>query len=141
MEGQRRDGTPTLNDQTNRQPGEVIKPGSPDQYAWFYNVSTTPYSDKDKGDMPRAGYDGAVFIALGEVEIDFLEPVSNGALNERKATRQIRASMVFHELAESYFRTHGNGMSRDEAHNKAIAWEGESFGNPKPGNFTRFIFK
>ena len=94
-------------------------------------------------DIPLEGYDGAVYIAIGNVEIDVLETQTFGPNMSRSYNRtyQIRASMVYHELLENYYRTHGDGMTRDEAHKKATAVEWQSFGNPKPGEFTRFIFK
>ena len=74
---------------------------------------------------PKFGYDGHVILALSGSWTD-----NNG--------NDARTSLLFHELAENYYRTDG-GISYDDsffnygAHNLAIYREGTYYGNPNPG--------
>ncbi len=111
-----------------------------DDYSWFNNVSTTPRgtetdlgSNSDLRTRPANGYDGVVFIAPGSIYTQ-----KNGI------TIQVsRASYVFHELQENYFRTHYK-MSYPEAHKSSIFtednWLKNLFDNPTPGEFYRFKY-
>jgi RHS repeat-associated protein len=77
--------------------------------------------------LPSEGYNGQVSMAFSGSWTN-----ANGGDAKR--------SVIFHELAENYFRTskcldfHGNKTNNKfGAHYRAARWEGNAFGNPTPG--------
>ena len=70
---------------------------------------------------PAKGFDGHVILAKSGRWLDC----------DKKS---LRRSLLFHELAENYYRTHF-GLNYEEAHEKAREREGVSFGNMNPGSF------
>ncbi len=71
--------------------------------------------------QPKEGFDGQVILSKSGVWKD----------GEGK---DLRKSVLFHELAENYYRTHNN-EDYYIAHEKAILREGLYFGNKYPGCF------
>ena len=76
---------------------------------------------------PREGYDGQVILASSGTWTD-----DNG--------NNARASVLFHELVENYYRTdcgrnYYGSFFKLGAHEMAIRREGHSFNNPHPGVF------
>lgn len=63
---------------------------------------------------PKVGFDGHIIIAKSGI---WYETDNKGFLNN------IRTSIVFHELADNYYRT-AEGMNYNEAHDKATRREG-----------------
>jgi RHS repeat-associated protein len=87
-------------------------------------------SDDSNTHRPRDGYDGHVVIAQSGVWQD-----RSGKSNKR--------SLIFHELAENYYRTHygydyngNNTNSNQGAHYRATRREGGAYMNSTPGHFT-----
>ena len=77
--------------------------------------------------IPKAGFDGHVIIAKSG---DWFETDSKGFLNN------IRKSILFHELAENYYRT-DKGLDYNEAHQQASKREGFLFHRNNPGTMPR----
>lgn len=83
---------------------------------------------------PRAGYDGQVVIAP---KVSYYEADASG--NE---VRKSRSSIVFHELAENYERTHNNTNYRGAsgAHQLSINRESNFYRSSNmPGQVTRIV--
>ena len=80
--------------------------------------------------MPRDGYDGQVILAASGAWTD-----DNG--------NDARTSVLFHELAENFYRTDrgykysGDMLGKCSAHKTAIQREGTRYNNPNPGSFHR----
>ena len=80
-------------------------------------------------DRPIQGYDGQVIL-------------SKSGTWEDISGKEIRESVIFHELAENYYRTHynysyhGNILGLKSAHSAAILLELNYFKNPQPGRGT-----
>gem|GEM_PF-5934081 len=95
-------------------------------------INASNYGKDDYGgheDRPRKGYDGHVIVA------------KSGTWYSSQG-KEIRASVVFHELAENYFRTHHNYnyygvgwlIKKNSAHSEAVFREPKYyFNNCKPG--------
>ncbi len=95
-------------------------------------INASNYGKDDYGgheDRPRKGYDGHVIVA------------KSGTWYSKEG-KEIRESVVFHELAENYYRTHhnynynGTGfiIKRYSAHSEAVFREPKYyFNNCKPG--------
>jgi len=86
---------------------------SANRFNWFSNTSITPRGDEETTggyEKPADGYDGAVRIYPGRIfianSVGSLSPVP-------------RASFIFHELKENYYRT-VKGKSYDDAYNQSI---------------------
>ena len=80
-------------------------------------------------DRPINGYDGQVILSKSGTWVD-------------EYGKEIRESVIFHELAENYYRTHynysyhGNLLGLKSAHNSAVLLELNYFNNPQPGRGT-----
>jgi RHS repeat-associated protein len=74
------------------------------------NLSTTPHSKKDPGDLPMSGVDGQVNIPPGTFYNYYDDGKADGTLI--KINRYL---VVLHELREIYYRTHDK-KDYDEAH-------------------------
>lgn len=109
-----------------------------DATAFFRNVSRTPRGDETQmgmGEHPLNGYDGMVYIAPGSMQVQMNDPMTGLPL-----TKEVpRASVIYHELNESYRRTHLK-QNYSDAHNGSIRDEGGFYGHPKPGSITTFTF-
>ena len=70
---------------------------------------------------PKSGYDGHVILA------------ESGAWKTSDG-KDLKTSLLFHELAENYYRTH-KGFDYKCAHEAAIAREGLYYRNTTPGRF------
>jgi RHS repeat-associated protein len=99
------------------------------------NVSITPRNvnggiGNDEDTRPIKGVSGEVRVSANG---SFEQHYKDGATEPVK-----RASIVFHELYENFQRTHfGLPYERADgsgAHQNAINAEGNTYGNPKPGN-------
>jgi RHS repeat-associated protein len=82
--------------------------------------------------LPREGYDGQVVVAIHGEWID------NSNVSNRK-------SLIFHELAENYYRTHygydyhpNKSNKGFGAHDRASWLEGSAFNNPAQGSFKMY---
>jgi RHS repeat-associated protein len=97
-------------------------------------INASNYGKDSRDDYtyrPKEGYDGQVAIS---VSAKFRDENNN----------DIRNSVLFHELAENYYRTHygydynGNSSNGNMgAHFRAIQREGIYYGNPNPGNVSQ----
>jgi len=120
--------------------GDLVRMGKGDEVLTIdvHGVKNASVFGKDsKGgydEVPLEGYQGHVAIAE-----------SGQFLVTEKGIRDVRASTVFHELAENYYRTtmkmdyrpkSRGGNDRHGAHGRAILLEliGAGFGNPSPGS-------
>jgi len=93
-------------------------------------VNASSYGKDSRGlytHTPKKGYDGHVILAKSG---DWKETDKNGFATS------IRKSVLFHELAENYYRTNNN-MDYKEAHNEAVAREGFVFKRNFPGTIPR----
>ena len=70
---------------------------------------------------PKEGFDGQVIL-------------SKSGIWKNGEGKNLRKSVLFHELAENYYRTHDNN-DYYTAHEKAVLREGLYFGNKHPGCF------
>ena len=93
-------------------------------------------SQRGNNDRPRKGYDGQVIVS------------KSGTWYSSQG-KEIRASVVFHELAENYFSTHHNYnyygvgwlIKKNSAHSEAVFMEPKNYYNncsPGKGRFEGF---
>jgi len=85
-------------------------------------------------DLPKEGYQGQVVI---HPKVEFEENDQTGT-----SVKKTRASIVFHELAENYERTHNNidYKGTKGAHNRAKSREARWHGKSEdPGNVSKVI--
>ncbi len=93
-------------------------------------VNASRYGKDSQGSYthtPKIGYDGQVILAKSG---DWKETDIRGFASS------IRESVLFHELAENYYRTNGN-MDYETAHYNATAREGFHFKRNNPGTIPR----
>lgn len=115
-------------------------------YKFGFPINNTPVGvfnasnygkDSDNGYTyrPADGYDGHVGISM------------SGNYNFKNNGDNARRSVVFHELAENFYRTHfgydyhgksNRGNDNYGAHYRASMREGNYFGNSRPGGNIRF---
>ena len=104
----------------------------------FFNASNNGLDSRDGHNYhPKEGVDGHVVLARTGVWYD-------------DGGNECRSSVLFHELAENYYRTDGGIPYRNTvdnagnivlgAHQKAINFEGGSYGNRNPGGFKTGAF-
>ncbi len=112
--------------------GTTIEGGTESaNYSFFMNQSRTPRGDGGIHTLPANGYDGSVQISPGT----YFTKASGSDVHIEVP----RASLVFHELTENYYRTHSK-MTYPKAHEKAIGNEPSRYRNPAPGGVSKFIF-
>jgi RHS repeat-associated protein len=118
-------------DIAEKRAGTTVVPttANPD-YSFLFNQSTTSRGDGNINTVPANGYDGSVQLSPGQLYTKGSDGV------EYKVSR---ASFVFHELTENYYRTHFK-YTYQNAHQKSQDLEPARYGNPNPGTVTKFVY-